>query len=116
MASWLSRLLRGPSTLVQGTNQLPDGQAKCVELGDPMAGGKELVLARRDGKLHALDRRCPHEGGRLAGGPLLDGKHVICPLHNYRFDPETGKAVGVACPPARVYKVEESGADAEVWA
>jgi len=116
MASWLSRLLRGPSTLVQGTDKLPEGHAKCVEIGDPMAGGKSVVLARRGGKLFAVDRRCPHEGGRISGGPLLDGKHLLCPLHNYRFDPETGKAIGVSCPPARVYKLEEKGGDAEVWA
>ena len=116
MASWLTRLLRGPSTLVQGAGKLPEGQARCIELGDPMAGGKAIVLARRGGKLFAVDRRCPHEGGRITEGPLLDGVHLLCPLHNYRFDPETGKAIGVACPPVRTYKVEEHGDDAEVWA
>lgn len=116
MASWLSRVLRGRSTVIQGTGKLPEGQAKCVDLGDPMAGGKSLVLARTGGKLYALDRRCPHEGGRISGGPLIEGKHVLCPLHNYRFDPVTGKAVGVSCPDARTYKLEEKQGDCEVWA
>jgi nitrite reductase/ring-hydroxylating ferredoxin subunit len=116
MASWLTRVLRGRSTLIQGTGKLPEGQAKCVDLGDPMAGGRSIVLARREGRLYALDRRCPHEGGRIAAGPLIDGKYVLCPLHNYRFDPATGKAVGVSCPDARTYKLEERNGDCEVWA
>ena len=64
----------------------------------------------------SASRPGPHEGGRISGGPLIDGKHVLCPLHNYRFDPATGKAVGVSCPDARTYKIEEQAGDCEVWA
>ena len=116
MLSWLRGLFAGPGVLIQGTAALPDGQARCVALGDPLAGGKEIVLVRRDGRLHALDRLCPHEGGRMADGPLADGRYVVCPLHNYKFDPQDGRAVGVACRSARVYRVRERGADCEVWA
>jgi nitrite reductase (NADH) small subunit len=73
-------------------------------------------LARKEGRLFAVDRRCPHEGGRISGGPLVEGKYVVCPLHNYKFDPQTGRAIGVACPNARVYKLKAKGTDAEVWA
>src|SRR2546430_3910150 len=38
---------------------------------------------------HAIQNRCPHEGGALSGG-TLDGGDVICPLHGYRFNLETG--------------------------
>src|SRR2546430_13621233 len=34
---------------------------------------------------HAIQNRCPHEGGALSGG-TLDGGDVICPLHGYRLD------------------------------
>jgi len=114
--SWLRGLVGGRPVLIQGAARLAEGQARCVALGDPLAGGKEIVLVRRDGRLLALDRLCPHEGGRMADGPLLEGRYVVCPLHNYRFDPQTGRAVGVACKSARVYKVREVGADCEVWA
>ncbi|MGH3778900.1 MAG: Rieske 2Fe-2S domain-containing protein [Pseudonocardiaceae bacterium] len=30
--------------------------------------------------MHALQAICPHRGG-----PLADGQHVICPLHNHAF-------------------------------
>ena len=116
MASWLTRVLRGRSTLIQGTGKLPEGHAKCVDIGDPMAGGTSIVLARTGGKLYAVDRRCPHEGGRISEGPLFDGKYVVCPLHNYRFDPATGKAIGAPCPDARTYKLSEKDGDCEVWA
>lgn len=111
----LIELFRGKPALVRGTAALPEGQSKTVSLGDPLAGGTEIVLCRLGGKLHAVDRLCPHEGGRIADGPLLDGQHVVCPLHGYRFDPLTGKAVGVACASARTYRVREAGGDARVW-
>jgi nitrite reductase/ring-hydroxylating ferredoxin subunit len=103
------------SVLIQGAAKLPEGQSRRVELGDPLAGGVELVLARVGGKLCAVDRLCPHEGGRISDGPLLGGKYLVCPLHNYKFDPTNGRAVGVACSDARTYKVEEHGADARVY-
>ncbi len=115
MLSWLLGVLRGRPILVQGVDQLPEGRARRVPLGDPLAGGTEVVLARRDGRLYALDRVCPHEGGRINDGPLVEGRYLVCPLHNYHFDPATGEAVGVACRRARVFKVRERGADCQIW-
>lgn len=115
MLGRLRDLFRGRPVLVQGAGKLPDGTARCVAVGDPLAGGTELVLARVDGRLHALDRVCPHENGRISDGPLVEGRYVVCPLHNYRFDPRDGRAVGVSCRSARVYKVRETGGDCEVW-
>jgi len=113
--SKLFGLFKGRPALIKGAAQLPEGQSKRIELGDTMAGGAEIVLCRLDGALHAVDRVCPHEGGRISDGPLVDGKHVVCPLHNYRFDPTTGKAVDVVCRSARTYRVREVDGDAEVY-
>ena len=115
MLSWLRGLLAGRPVLVQGAARLPEGQARVVALGDPLAGGKELVPVRRDGRLLALDRLCPHEGGRMAEGPLAEGRYVVCPLHNYKFDPRDGRAVEVLCAPVKTYRVRERGADCEVF-
>lgn len=102
--------------LIQGAGKLAEGQSKRVEFGDPLAGGKEIVLCRVGGVLRALDRRCPHEaGGRIADGPLLEGKYAMCPLHGFKFDPATGRAVGVPCSDAKTYKVREVGGDCEIW-
>jgi nitrite reductase/ring-hydroxylating ferredoxin subunit len=114
----LSRLwawLGGGAVRITGTAKLPEGHARRVSIGDPLAGGTEIVLARVAGRLCALDRRCPHEGGRITDGPLVEGKFVVCPLHNYKFDPRTGKAIGVACADAKTYRVREVGEDADVF-
>jgi 3-phenylpropionate/trans-cinnamate dioxygenase ferredoxin subunit len=59
------------------------------------AGGRNVLLANVDGTFHALDDKCPHLGGSLAGG-RLDGGRVVCPRHGSMFDVATGKNVGNA--------------------
>src|SRR5438876_909476 len=51
--------------------------------------GVEVAVFRCQNRIHAIQNRCPHEGGALSGG-TLDGGDVICPLHGYRFNLETG--------------------------
>ncbi|MCC6409127.1 MAG: Rieske (2Fe-2S) protein [Planctomycetes bacterium] len=115
MLSKLFGFLRGKGVIVKGVDKLPEGQAKVIDIGDPLAGGKQVVLCRVGGKLYAVDRLCPHEGGRLIEGPLAEKQYVVCPLHNYRFDPKSGAAVGVACKSATTYKVEMNGNDCEIF-
>jgi len=112
----LKGLFRGKPALIKGAGKLAEGQAKKVEIGDVLAGtGVELILCRVDGALRAVDARCPHEGGRIMDGPLVEGRFVTCPLHNFLFDPRTGKAHGVSCRAAKTYDVREVGNDCEVW-
>lgn len=106
---------RKKGVLVPDTDRLQEGEARTVDVGDPLAGGVQVLLCRVDGRVHALDSRCPHEGGRIQPGPLVDGRRARCPLHNYEFDPRDGKAVGVACRPARTYRVEERDGSCEVF-
>jgi nitrite reductase (NADH) small subunit len=116
MAGWFSALFRGRSILIHGAGKLPEGHSKKIDVGDPLAGGKQVVLCRVGGALHAIDALCPHEGGRIADGPLVDGLYAMCPLHNYKFDPRTGASVGVTCKNATRYKVREQDGNAELWA
>ncbi|MBL8858062.1 MAG: Rieske (2Fe-2S) protein [Planctomycetes bacterium] len=116
MIDFLRTLFRGRPALIKGTSKLAEGYSKKVDLGDPLAGGKQVVLCRVRGKLYALDAVCPHAAGRITDGPLFDGKHALCPLHNYLFEPETGRAVRGACANAKTYKVRERDGDCEVWA
>ncbi len=115
MLSRFLGFLRGRPALIRGVDQLPGGHSRRVELGDPLAGGVEVILCRKGGELHAVDRVCPHEGGRISEGPMIDGQYVLCPLHNYRFDPANGKAVGVMCGNAKTCSVRAKGADCEVF-
>lgn len=100
--------------LVKGTHKLEEGTSKVVNLGDPLAGGVQVVLSRIDGQVYALDTKCPHENGRIVGGPLHDGS-VLCPLHNYLFDARTGSVKRGVCSSAKTYEVEEKDGDCEVW-
>lgn len=115
MLDRLRSLFRGKPAIVHGTGQLPEGHSKKIEIGDALAGGKLVVLCRVDGALHAIDTRCPHEGGRLLDGPLVDGKYAICPLHNYTFDPKNGRVVRGSCANATTYPVREKDGNAEIW-
>lgn len=115
MLSSLLGLFRKKPVIIHGTDKLPEGRSKKIEFGDPWAGGVQIVLTRLDGQLHALDTLCPHENGRIVDGPLAQQKYVVCPLHNYLFDPKTGKCVGAACKDAKKYKLRETGADCEIW-
>lgn len=115
MFGWFSKRFATRPVLVRGTGALPEGEALKCEVGDVHAGGTQIVVCRVGGKLYALDAACPHDGGRIMGGALVDGKFALCPLHNYLFEPKTGKPVRGACPNATTYKVRERDADCEVW-
>jgi len=54
--------------------------------------GRELLLARVDGKYFAADNVCPHMKGKLAKG-TLEGYTIICPRHGSQFDIRDGKVV-----------------------
>ena len=109
-------LFRGRPAIIQGTGKLQDGHARKVDIGDLLAGtGRSIVLCRVGGRLCALDTLCPHEGGRIGDGPLIEGRLAMCPLHNYQFDPQTGKSVGRVCKDAKTYRVREKDGDCEIW-
>lgn len=111
----LGKLFGRRGVLVPDADKLLEGEARKVDIGDPLAGGTQVILCRVEGRVHVLDSACPHEGGRIVPGPLGEGHTVLCPLHNYRFDVRTGKAVGVACRPARTYSAVEKDGSIEIF-
>ena len=115
MIGRILNLFRRSSVVVPGTSALAEGEARKVDVGDPLADGKQILLCRIDGVVHAIDSTCPHEGGRIAAGPLTDGRLAVCPLHAYRFDPRTGKAVDVVCAPVKKYRAQEKDGQTEIW-
>jgi nitrite reductase/ring-hydroxylating ferredoxin subunit len=62
-----------------------DGRDRAVVTLD----GRELVLFRVEGRIHAFENRCPHEGNPLSEGEIA-GPTLTCVFHNWRFDLETG--------------------------
>lgn len=54
--------------------------------------GKKLCLVRHQSELHVLENNCPHAGGILSGGWCKNG-NIVCPLHRYEYNLETGKGL-----------------------
>jgi nitrite reductase (NADH) small subunit len=51
--------------------------------------GRRIGLFRKDGGFRAIDNLCPHAGAPLCDGSVMNGK-VVCFLHCWEFDLETG--------------------------
>ncbi len=67
-------------------NDIPLGQGICY-----IVKGEEIAVFRsRDGRIFAVENRCPHRQGPLSEG-IVGGGKVICPLHGHKFDLTTGK-------------------------
>ncbi|WP_395065254.1 Rieske (2Fe-2S) protein [Paraburkholderia silvatlantica] len=71
-------------------DELAPGHRKLV-----FVDGRSIVLFNIEGRLHAIDNACPHNGASLASGPL-EGCMVRCPAHGLRFDVRSGCMPGVA--------------------
>jgi len=68
---------------------IPQRGARCVETPQGRIG----VFRTADDKVYAVEDHCPHRGGPLSQG-IVHGASVTCPLHNWVFSLETGKALG----------------------
>lgn len=84
--------------------EVPEGGRRVVDVA-----GQPVALVRVQGRVYAVDNRCPHRDGELGQGDL-DGFHLFCPLHAWVFDVRDGrgffpKGAEVACFPVR----EEAG-------
>lgn len=65
--------------------EIPPGGSKVVQIGEHM-----VAIFNLDGKVHAIDNTCPHQGGPLGEGYLEDGGVISCPWHGWTFNVRTG--------------------------
>ena len=65
--------------LVAASSDIAEGQIRPASLGS-----REIVLFRTKGRIHALDPHCSHMGAKLCQGKI-DGEHLVCPLHGWRY-------------------------------
>ena len=82
-----------------------DGHAK-----EFTVDGKVICVARVEGALSAMDNVCPHRGGPLGQGVVMDGK-IICPWHGWQYDPKTGEAGHNPGVKVAVYSLKVEGDD-----
>lgn len=55
--------------------------------------GKTFCLGLQNNIIYACTHRCPHAGGTLAEGYLDASGQIVCPLHRYKFNMQTGRNV-----------------------
>ena len=83
--------------------QIPVGEGRRFDIG----GAAIAVFRSRQGRLFATQAECSHKAGPLADG-LIGGDALICPLHKFKFNLETGEPLGHDCPALLTYPVSLS--------
>ena len=69
---------------VAEVGEFADGEMKQVSVA-----GTDILLARVNGKYHAVGATCPHYGAPLVEG-VLNGERIVCPWHHACFNVTTG--------------------------
>lgn len=52
--------------------------------------GKKLCLVRHQDRVFVVQNSCPHAGGILSGGTCKNG-YLICPIHRWEYNLQTGR-------------------------
>jgi nitrite reductase/ring-hydroxylating ferredoxin subunit len=73
--------------------------------------GKRICLALHNDKFFAVQDACTHNGESLSKGTINYLGEVICPLHNYQFDLQSGRECSSRSRDLTTYpvKIDESG-------
>ncbi|MFM8986209.1 MAG: Rieske (2Fe-2S) protein [Planctomycetia bacterium] len=71
-----------------------------------VVNGRMVAIANIDGRFHAIDGLCPHQGGPLGTGTLC-GTTLTCPWHGWQFDVTTGRHTISATVRQAVHEVRE---------
>lgn len=99
------------------------GDAAVIARGerlDAEVEGDYVAVVRLEGKLHAFEDRCTHDGESLAGAEVETDAGtpcgvVICPRHGARFCLATGDALTPpAYEPLKIFAVRERDGRIEV--
>ena len=52
---------------------------------------KKICIRLYKDELFACAAKCPHAGGRLAGGYIDALGNIVCPVHRYKFNLQNGR-------------------------
>lgn len=85
------------------TSDLQEGEGKTVDVF-----GKPIALFNDGGTFKAVENTCPHRRGSLGEGTLQNGC-VVCPLHQWTFNLETGENIRNPQVKLSVYPVRVEG-------
>ena len=56
--------------------------------------GVNVVFVKDQDEIRAFKNRCPHQGMSMDGCWVEEG-HIVCPVHRFAFDCETGRGAGL---------------------
>jgi nitrite reductase (NADH) small subunit len=78
---------------IADAGSIPLREGRSVDLGD-----REVAIFNLGNRLLAVDAACPHRGGPLCDGIVTGtgtvvGNAVVCPLHGWKIDLETGRVL-----------------------
>ncbi|MEP6710989.1 MAG: Rieske 2Fe-2S domain-containing protein [Ferruginibacter sp.] len=60
-------------------------------LAEIIVNGKTICVALHNNTLMACTQKCPHAGGTLSHGYLDALGNIVCPVHRYKFNLQTGR-------------------------
>jgi toluene monooxygenase system ferredoxin subunit len=71
-------------------------------------GGRQVLMLKLDGVVHAYEDRCAHQGVPLSEGEL-EGGVLTCRAHHWQYDASSGRGVNpaAACLKALPVRVED---------
>jgi nitrite reductase/ring-hydroxylating ferredoxin subunit len=81
--------------------KIPENDPYQVRIGE-----KAITVVRRNDRLHAFEALCPHQHEPLYKGTVNDFGEIICPLHAYRFNINTGREYNERCRDMITYTVK----------
>ena len=69
---------------------------KDLRVGRPIirvVGGEEIAVFQIGEELHAITNVCPHQHAPVLAEGRLEGTHIECPMHGWKYDISTGKGI-----------------------
>lgn len=67
--------------------------------------GEKICVTRTEKGFYAVQEKCPHNGASLSRGFCSNSNEIICPLHRYSFDLESGKATSGGAYALKTYPI-----------
>ena len=89
-------------------DEIPVMGARTVRFNALEAG----IFRFSDGRIKAVENRCPHKGGPLSEG-IVSGETVICPMHGLKISLIDGSALPPDEGNVKTYEIKTEGE--KVW-
>ncbi|HMV07742.1 MAG TPA: Rieske 2Fe-2S domain-containing protein [Cyclobacteriaceae bacterium] len=76
-----------------------------------IANGQRICLVNHNNRFFAVQDSCTHSGASLSQGSINYLGEIICPLHNYCFNLQTGQELSSRSRDLKTYpvKIDDSG-------